>query len=322
MPTTRPNHSAVPLLLLALVDLAGASPPSIEAGHYEGLVDPAHPIGTLQGIAMDLSLGGFQGDVPFSRIEFIGETTSGEWKVIRINSIKWDRYSRPGDLKVVFSPNDQTKKALLRIFDILSSPGPVRMSNSWRIKLCVVAGSCYIFVGGSAQATRYTFIHPLLLLLLERVEERISKPTPTSSSQARDRGAITSGRATVLSTFNPSTASTTYFTFSKATEDTPPSNVLILPLMPLVRKGCGADCYIFAGPTEPADQAEVETSLTAACWAFGINNFTLGSIRLHRFGMDGRHFELLLGTEESDPAKPELRIRRVHPTLLLLIPRE
>ncbi|KAF4752443.1 hypothetical protein FOZ62_014222 [Perkinsus olseni] len=262
MPTTRPNHSAVPLLLLALVDLAGASPPSIEAGHYEGLVDPAHPIGTLQGIAMDLSLGGFQGDVPFSRIEFIGETTSGEWKVIRINSIKWDRYSRPGDLKVVFSPNDQTKKALLRIFDILSSPGPVRMSNSWRIKLCVVAGSCYIFVGGSAQATR------------------------------------------------------------KATEDTPPSNVLILPLMPLVRKGCGADCYIFAGPTEPADQAEVETSLTAACWAFGINNFTLGSIRLHRFGMDGRHFELLLGTEESDPAKPELRIRRVHPTLLLLIPRE
>ncbi|KAF4653643.1 hypothetical protein FOZ61_008850 [Perkinsus olseni] len=279
MPTTRPSHSAVTLLLflLALVDLAGASPPSIEAGHYEGLVDPAHPIGTLQGIAMDIRMGGSQRDVPFSTMEFIGETASGEWKVIRINSIKSDRYSRPGDLKVVFIPNDvnradqcykpihigqQTKRELLRIFDIFSIPGPVRgiamdirmggsredvpfstmefigetasgewkvirinsikwdryyssgvlkvvlspndakrellkifdifsipgpvrMSNSWQIKLCFVAGNAYIFVGGSARASRYTFIHPLLL---ERVEERNFEPNPTSTSQARGRG--------------------------------------------------------------------------------------------------------------------------------------
>ncbi|KAF4672361.1 hypothetical protein FOL46_009070 [Perkinsus olseni] len=200
MPTTRPNHSAVPLLLLALVDLAGASPPSIEAGHYEGLVDPAHPIGTLQGIAMDIRMGGSREDVPFSTMEFIGETASGEWKVIRINSIKWDRYYSSGVLKVVLSPNDvrrtdqcyrplhlceQAKRELLKIFDIFSIPGPVRMSNSWQIKLCFVAGNAYIFVGGSARASRYTFIHPLLL---ERVEERNFEPNPTSTSQARGRG--------------------------------------------------------------------------------------------------------------------------------------
>ncbi|KAF4754492.1 hypothetical protein FOZ63_017696, partial [Perkinsus olseni] len=176
MPTASPSSSAVTLLLfLAFVDLVAASPPSIEAGHYEGLVDPARPIGTLQGIAMDLSLGGSQGDVPFSKMEFIGETASGEWKVIRINSIKWDRYSSPGDLKVVLSPTD-AKRELLRIFDILSIPGPVRMSNSWQIKLCFVAGNAYVFLGGRARASRYTFIRPLLL---ERVEKRNFKATPT-----------------------------------------------------------------------------------------------------------------------------------------------
>ncbi|KAF4689688.1 hypothetical protein FOZ60_001286 [Perkinsus olseni] len=92
------------------------------------------------------------------------------------------------------------------------------------------------------------------------------------------------------SALSPTVAPTIYFQFANATEDTecpPPSNVLILPLMPLIKKGCDADCYIFAGLADPADQAEVEASLIAAGRAFGINNLTLGSIRLHRLGMDG-----------------------------------
>ncbi|KAF4653644.1 hypothetical protein FOZ61_008851 [Perkinsus olseni] len=118
------------------------------------------------------------------------------------------------------------------------------------------------------------------------------------------------------SALSPTGAPTTYFQFVNATENNPPSNVLALPMMPLFKKGCDdADCYICAGLADPADQAEVEASLTAAGRAFGINNLTLGSIRLHRFGMDGGHFELLLGTEESDPAKPELRVRLEHTPL-------
>ncbi|KAF4706256.1 hypothetical protein FOZ63_031549 [Perkinsus olseni] len=130
----------------------------------------------------------------------------------------------------------------------------------------------------------------------------LTLPTDETGRQLVELSLASSG-------LSPTGAPTKYFRFASATEDTPPSNVLILPLMPLVRKGCHADCYIFVGLTDPADQAEVEASLTAAGRAFGINNLTLGSIRLHRSGMDGGHFELLLGTEDSDPAKPDLRIR-------------
>ncbi|KAF4689685.1 hypothetical protein FOZ60_001283 [Perkinsus olseni] len=381
MPTTLPNY----FLFLALVDLAGASPPSIEAGHYEGLVDPAHPIGTLQGIAIDIRMEGFQGDVPFGRMKFRGETAKGEPKIIDIEQTMWVCASSVSYIRTEFGPFDAQEiqqcyypirwskpaheklKDAYSSFSILGSEPKKTPALRHLIRLCLVSGYWFVFLGrrrDDLKRNGYVLTHPLPKQLSRgQVDEKLEgmrtilplastggAPATWSGSpyQARpvvdieelplgfltdtqetdrfytvcftlqkgESGWSRLGQLLLASTaLDPPATTETYFEYLNAAEDAPPSNVLILPLMPLVRKGCDADCYIFAGLTDPADQAEVEASLTAAGRAFGINNLTLGSIRLHRSGMDGGHFELLLGTEASDPAKPDLRIRLgVHPS--------
>ncbi|KAF4706166.1 hypothetical protein FOZ63_032780 [Perkinsus olseni] len=401
MPTTHPSHSAVTLILLlfllALVDLAGASPPSIEAGHYEGLVDPAHPIGTLQGIAMDIRMEGSQGDVPFGRMKFRGETAKGEPKIIDIEQAMWVCASSVSYIRTDFGPFDAQEiqqcyypirwsnpaheklKDAYSSFSILGCEPKKTPASRHLMRLCLVSGYWFVFLGrrrDDLKRNGYVLTHPVFMekaqtLTLRSLPQQLSRgqvdeklegrrpilplastaaATATRSgspyqtrplvdieelplgfltdTQETDRfytvcftlqmgesGWSRLGQLLLASTaLDPPATTGAYFEYLNATEDTPPSNVLILPLMPLVRKG-DDDCYIFGNLTDPADQAEVEASLTAAGRAFGINNFTLESIRLHRSGVDGGHFELRLGTEASDPAKPELRVRLEHTPL-------
>ncbi|KAF4691774.1 hypothetical protein FOZ60_014924 [Perkinsus olseni] len=263
MPAPRHAHYSVISLLLALIDLVGATPPSIEAGHYEGLVDSTRPIGTLKSIAMNVGSASALQNVTPSTMKFSGKAVNEESTMITIAGVNWGLE----EMEVPSRAGDLFKS--LPLADVGELPvGSLVNSDD--------TGPFY-----------------LVCLTLQTDEE------------GRQLGQLN----LASSALSPTGAPTTYFQFANATEDTPPSNVLILPLMPLVRTGCDADCYIFAGLADPADQAEVEASLTAAGRAFGINNLTLESIRLHRSGMDGGHFELRLGAEPSDPGKPSIRVQ-------------
>ncbi|KAF4699270.1 hypothetical protein FOZ63_000536 [Perkinsus olseni] len=436
MPVPRHAHYSVIPLLLALIDLVAATPRSIEADHYEGLVDPTRPIGTLQSIAVNVGSASALQNVTPSTMKFSGKAVNEESTMITIAGVNWGSVPSLSHVKAAFGPGDMRmvdrcykptgldellETELERSYATFSIPQASNVCVE-QLKLCSVDGSWYIFPYTLSNDAYQILMHPILI---ERYAERNprlestnilrdNRPrtsttaaaaippagatrkemTLTTATASRTAIAATApeGRSTALtnariltapfppwiagvgipgleemevpsrvgdpfkslpladvgelpvgslvnsddtepfylasvilqtdeagrqlgqlnlasSALSLTGAPTTYFQFANATEDTPPSNVLILPLMPLIKKGCDADCYIFGNLTDPADQAEVEASLTAAGREFGINNLTLESIRLHRSGVDGGHFELRLGAEPSDPGKPSIRVQ-------------
>ncbi|KAF4651396.1 hypothetical protein FOZ61_010510 [Perkinsus olseni] len=361
-------------LLLALIDLVGATPPCIEAGHYEGLVDSTRPIGTLKSIALNVGSAGALHDVTPGAMKFSGKAVNGESTMITIAGVNWGSVASLSHVKAAFGPGDMRRvdrcykptglnelleTELERSYATFSIPQASNVCVE-QLKLCSVDGSWYIFPYTLSNDAYQILMHPIVIEKHAERNPRLEstnilrddRPRTSTTSKAAippagvtrkemtlttataSRNAIAAtapeGRSTALTTARILTAP---FPLRIAgvgiqgleemevpsrvedlLESLPLADVGELPLGSLVNSDDTGPFYLVSltlrtNEEDPLNQAEVEASLTAAGRAFGINNLTLESIRLHRSGMDGGHFELRLGAEPSDPGKPSIRVQ-------------
>ncbi|KAF4711214.1 hypothetical protein FOZ62_003192, partial [Perkinsus olseni] len=133
----------------------------VEAGHYEGRVDPNRPIGTLRSIAMDVTSARSDENVLISDIKFRGLTSYGKLKVIANAEVKWKSAPVLSDVLAAFGPDgvsevehcyepvgmdERTERKLERSYGVFSIP--VASNRRWarQLKLCSIAESWYIFL--------------------------------------------------------------------------------------------------------------------------------------------------------------------------------